>query len=80
MEAAIAQRQEDRVVNRTVKRYTGITWRWWMKARVAPEKSWRGCYDVLDRESSPYSSQPAGWLGRTVGCTPEAISSRALLL
>lgn len=44
--------KEDRVVNRSVKRLTGIGCprRWWVKARVAREKSWRGCYHVLDRE------------------------------
>lgn len=73
--------EEDRVVNRSVKRFTGIAChrRWWVKARVAREKSWRGCDHVLDREFI-IPEQLAGWSGRTVGCTPEAISSRALLL
>lgn len=73
--------EEDRVVNRSMKRFTGIAChrRWWVKARVAREKSWRGCYHVLDREFI-IPEQLAGWSGRTVGCTPEAISSRALLL
>lgn len=72
MEAAIARRiaRVDRVVNRTVKRFTGKRdrhRRWWVKARVAPERKAGGVATAsLTVNASPRGGHPAGWLGRTL--------------